>query len=1183
MSQAIEIIFRGNAAGAVAASRQAKSAIGAVGASQSLTQRALMRTAGAAAAVIKRTGQAAILFGATAAVAVAKTGIQFEALKEQSLVAFETMLGSGEKAQSMLDDLASFAAKTPFEFPELLEASQRLLAMGFQAQEIIPHMTAIGDAVAALGGGSVEIDRVVRALGQMQAKGKVSAEEMMQLTEIGIPAWEMLAKTLGVDVATAMEMVTKRQVDADKAIQGFMTQFERRWGGMMDKQSRTLAGLFSTTKDLFRNVSSKVMGPFIDDIKRGLERVNALMDNPAFQARAEAMGQRIRDALAAGFERLQSVWPQIEQGFASLAGWAARAAPAVRDVFLGLTDGARAAGGAIGVLGGPLRALWALFNSLVSALGGWRDAADTALRTLIALKAAQIAYNAAVRVQAIWDAARAVAAYATAAGGAAKAQVGLNTAMKLSPLGLIAGAIAGIVTWLGMQNTELEEAASNFERAGDAARGYMDAIRGAADAGDALDAAQLAVKTSRRELFAAGTDYTKAVEEFGRNSRQARDAHLRVEQASLAHRRALHAVQRATEDVSAAQEERSRKMDDFRSVLDAMLQTEFRSVDEVKDSLINLARGTDEFGDALRDSEGNVIRMAPHMREVALAAAMMADNVEDMPEIAEVETRLKNDKEFREKVLLLGEMVGALDGSYAEPRIDADTAGANRKLDETGDKVDKVGKKKGKPTVALGGADRLLSLLASIESMLTEITRPRTVTITTTYRNIRNALAGGGIIPGNPAAGDSVPALLTPGEMVLNEGQQRQLGGQAALARRFGFQAGGVVRRFASGGVAAGGAPTAGGAGGGVSGLLAELDRVARAIRDVGRAGDDASSRLGRAFAAMEARIKRLAPEGGKAAEQLQAALERVKAKVDRLKSAFQSAFEAFQGRALEAFDRLTGAHLTPAEQQLRDMQQAHDAQQRAREMADAQQALAQAVTDEERREARQRIADLMYEDQVRALEAQAQLERREYEDQRANQREHLERQLGQLQAALERGELTHKKYQARLRALLKRHGIDLRTAGALIGNQFVRGLGSSLKAVEKFADAIAGAVRRLIQASGGGSGGGASTPGHARGGVTRSPWVLVGEQGPELARLPVGTRITPAGQTRRLLDAMLQPAPSPAAAATAGAVYQRGGDTYLAVTVNVAGSVATERDIAQNVRKHLERITVNGGRLRFS
>lgn len=62
--------------------------------------------------------------------------------------------------------------------------------------------------------------------------------------------------------------------------------------------------------------------------------------------------------------------------------------------------------------------------------------------------------------------------------------------------------------------------------------------------------------------------------------------------------------------------------------------------------------------------------------------------------------------------------------------------------------------------------------------------------------------AGGGIVPlnmGTPGR-DSVPAILTPGEMVLNEGQMEMLGGRSLLARMFGF-AGDGGPGFAAGGI----------------------------------------------------------------------------------------------------------------------------------------------------------------------------------------------------------------------------------------------------------------------------------------------------------------------------------------------------------------------------------------------
>lgn len=195
-----------------------------------------------------------ILLGAVSALGAAAVGVGVKSVimagnLEQSEIAFTTMLGSAQKAKDFLADLSDFAAKTPFEFEGLQNSSRQLLAFGFQAEQIIPMMTSIGNAVSGLGGGAFEIDRVTRALGQMKAKGKVSAEEMMQLAELGIPAWEILAEKIGVDIPTAMDMASRGAIPAAQAIEGIVAGMNERFPNMMEKQSTTLLSLWSTFKD----------------------------------------------------------------------------------------------------------------------------------------------------------------------------------------------------------------------------------------------------------------------------------------------------------------------------------------------------------------------------------------------------------------------------------------------------------------------------------------------------------------------------------------------------------------------------------------------------------------------------------------------------------------------------------------------------------------------------------------------------------------------------------------------------------------------------------------------------------------------------------------------------------------------------------------------------------------------
>lgn len=190
--------------------------------------------------------------GGAVVAAVIKLGKEFVGLAadmEQSKVAFTTMLKSGEAAEAFLKDLQAFAASTPFEFTELQTAAKRMLAFGFEAEKVLPMMRDIGDTVAGLGLGSEGVNRVVLALGQMQAKGKVTGGEMMQLTEAGIPAWGFLAKAMGKTTAEVMKMSEQGLIPAGDAIQYILDGMRQDFGGMMAEQSKTAAGQMSNLKD----------------------------------------------------------------------------------------------------------------------------------------------------------------------------------------------------------------------------------------------------------------------------------------------------------------------------------------------------------------------------------------------------------------------------------------------------------------------------------------------------------------------------------------------------------------------------------------------------------------------------------------------------------------------------------------------------------------------------------------------------------------------------------------------------------------------------------------------------------------------------------------------------------------------------------------------------------------------
>src|SRR5690606_26494080 len=198
-----------------------------------------------------RTVAKAFAVAGTVASGAGVWGVRLAAQYEQTQMAFATMLGSMEEADSFLRFLEQRARETPFGFVQLQEFSRAMLAWGFARREIERMIDPIGNFVAAMGGGQEHMDRIVRALGQIRARGKLASQEMLQLTEVGVPAWAYLAEQLGVTVPRAMEMTTRGMIDAETAIQAILRGLaeDPRLVGAMERQANTILGQWEQVKD----------------------------------------------------------------------------------------------------------------------------------------------------------------------------------------------------------------------------------------------------------------------------------------------------------------------------------------------------------------------------------------------------------------------------------------------------------------------------------------------------------------------------------------------------------------------------------------------------------------------------------------------------------------------------------------------------------------------------------------------------------------------------------------------------------------------------------------------------------------------------------------------------------------------------------------------------------------------
>lgn len=225
-----------------------------------------------------------LISGALAVIkgAVGIVGVQYDAMQEQSKIAWGTILGDQNEAIKTLDTLKKMGADTPFEF-EGLDKSAKLLQMaGFHGKDLFKTLTDVGDAVSAIGGNDDVLQGVSMAIFQMASKGKVSAEEMNQLAERGIPAWKLISDQMHIPVQQLMQMSQNGKLYAKDVLPLLTKGMRDTFGGSMQKQSQTFNGMLSTIKDNTVQLAGVLAQPLFDKLKSGMQAVipllNGLMD-----------------------------------------------------------------------------------------------------------------------------------------------------------------------------------------------------------------------------------------------------------------------------------------------------------------------------------------------------------------------------------------------------------------------------------------------------------------------------------------------------------------------------------------------------------------------------------------------------------------------------------------------------------------------------------------------------------------------------------------------------------------------------------------------------------------------------------------------------------------------------------------------------------------------------------------
>ena len=223
------------------------------------------------------------LLGSFALISAAKFVFAKTAELETQTRSLQVLTGSAQQAKSIIQELQQLGAVTPFTSTELIDTAKRLNAFGVEGDKVVETTRRLADVAGATG---AELQGLATAYGQVQAKGRLQGEELLQFQERGVALQEELRKMYGLSGEEFQKALSKGRISAEAVEVAVkrLTDAGGKYANGAIAQSDTLQGKFSTLMDgvesLARGIGT-VLAPTIKNVLNlaimGINAINTLM------------------------------------------------------------------------------------------------------------------------------------------------------------------------------------------------------------------------------------------------------------------------------------------------------------------------------------------------------------------------------------------------------------------------------------------------------------------------------------------------------------------------------------------------------------------------------------------------------------------------------------------------------------------------------------------------------------------------------------------------------------------------------------------------------------------------------------------------------------------------------------------------------------------------------------------
>lgn len=235
---------------------------------------------------------------ASASVELLKKGLSFQIGEEQT--------------DKLIKNIQAIGEQSAYDSNDLMNMAKQWVNIGDSADSATQKMKTIVDVGSAYGLTREQIEGANLALTQMQMSGKIGQQDMMQLINAGIPAWQLLSESMGLPVAQLKEMSSKGEL-TQQAIDTLFQSMQTKCQGATANMNGTLSAAFSNLDEVVHNTMASVgdiiskafnvqgvssaLSDFVGKFRQDLEYIKTLMQNMSFREAFEKEYGAIADVI----------------------------------------------------------------------------------------------------------------------------------------------------------------------------------------------------------------------------------------------------------------------------------------------------------------------------------------------------------------------------------------------------------------------------------------------------------------------------------------------------------------------------------------------------------------------------------------------------------------------------------------------------------------------------------------------------------------------------------------------------------------------------------------------------------------------------------------------------------------------------------------------------------------------